>query len=268
MHNHLLIITPQEDLCNPRGALYIDGAIDDMHRLSYYINRYKSNINGITVKLEIKDYINPCFPPYWRDKYGKWPEPHSYITIDDIDNKIWKPICNDISYIKALIANNNNVLRIQPINCLQGTWGANVYSNLIPTLNMWSNYHNKNVNYLYEGIYVKNNFSAEYFIDISKNCDNIIVAGESSSYRIKDHIEGFINTINNKHFNKKIVLLKNCMSPINNSIGLANTKKFFDFVRKSGGTISKVTLPSKDMTQITIDDVIKQRIETVRNIIQ
>jgi hypothetical protein len=170
----------------------------------------------------------------------------------------------DISDITIKLEITNYISKNSPPYCVQGTWGSNVNLDLLITLNKWSKYHNKNVNYLYEGIPVKNNFSAEYFIDISKNCDSIIVAGILD--KTKSHIENLINTISNKDFSKKIVILKNCISL--KSENIPDAIRFFNFVRRSGGTISKVTQPSCNMKQTTIEDYIKQRIQTVRNIIQ
>ena len=49
MNVQLLTIDPQNDFCDPNGSLFVQGANDDMKRLSAMINRLVGKLDDIHV---------------------------------------------------------------------------------------------------------------------------------------------------------------------------------------------------------------------------
>lgn len=139
----LLIIDPQNDFCDPHGALFVPGADKDMERLAQMIVDKKDKIDDITVTLDSHRYLHIAHPVWWVDKDGNHPDPFTIITVDDVEgpNAKWKAANpgfqqRSVDYVKAL-SSTKYPLCIWPPHCLIGSWGHGVYPVLFEALQQW-----------------------------------------------------------------------------------------------------------------------------------
>ena len=59
---HLMIIDPQQDFCNPDGALSVPGAEGDMKRLAEFIRKAGRKIYDIHCTLDTHHYFDISHP--------------------------------------------------------------------------------------------------------------------------------------------------------------------------------------------------------------
>lgn len=138
----LLVIDPQNDFCNPKGALFVQGADEDSKRLAAMIRRLKGKIYDIHVTLDTHHLLDIAHPIFWKDSSGKHPNPFTIISADDVEKGTWtttNPRFLDRAkdYVKGLAKNSRYPLCIWPPHCLIGTWGHNVQSDVAEALLEW-----------------------------------------------------------------------------------------------------------------------------------
>lgn len=228
---HLLIIDPQNDFCDSNGSLYVSGAGGDMQRLANYICDNKKRINKITVSLDFHRVRNIALPSFWKDENGKSPAPFTVITKEDILAKKWYPMFYEkaLDYVAALEQTSTYNLCIWPEHCLVGSWGAAVYPAVQEAILDWERTY-------YDVVYVtkgENIFTEHYSIlgalvpdggDSSTvlnkpllsrilDSERLVVAGEASSHCVANTLYDIVLSSEDS-FKDKIMLLKNCMSPV------------------------------------------------------
>lgn len=81
---HLLLIDVQRDFCDPDGALYVHGAVDDNERLAAFIRRNVDAIDDLTCTLDSHLPNQIFFPSFWRTRDGVAPAPHRVVCADDV----------------------------------------------------------------------------------------------------------------------------------------------------------------------------------------
>lgn len=240
----LFIIDPQIDFCRPgtgpndpkRGALYVDGAEQDMTRVAAMIDRYGSKITNIHVTLDCHHLIDVAHPGMWRNSDGKNPDFFTIISSSDIKKGVWLPIIpaltkRFISYCESLESTNRYPLCIWPPHCLIGSEGNAVLPVLFEALVRWSKLHNNNVNYVSKG---SNPFTEHYsaikaevpdpsdvttqinvqLIETLKNSDHIMIAGEAGSHCLKNTVEDTADGFKDDSCVSKMTLLTDGTSPV------------------------------------------------------
>ena len=73
-----LIVDPQNDFCDPNGALYVPGAVEDSKRLAETIKRLRNKISHISVTLDTHRLVDIAHPIFWVDSKGRHPEPFTH----------------------------------------------------------------------------------------------------------------------------------------------------------------------------------------------
>jgi nicotinamidase/pyrazinamidase len=235
----LLIIDPQNDFCDPKGSLYVNGASDDMKRLSAFISQNKTKLFDVHVTLDSHHLFQIFHPLFWRDVSGKSPAPFTRITQDDIEKGAWIPAIpamreRALAYVKSLATSNRYQLIIWPVHCLIGSWGTQVQSELFDVLKTWEVSTTGMVDYVTKGsnIYTEH-YSAvqaevpdpadagtklnQGLIDILTEADVILVAGEALDYCLINSLRDIVAAFGPDNA-KKIVLLKDCTSAIDPSV--------------------------------------------------
>src|SRR5437763_8518402 len=81
----LVVIDPQVDFCDPAGALYVQGADADIHRLAQMVTRIAPKLDDIHVTLDSHRLIDVAHPVLWKDSSGRHPEPFTIITAADVE---------------------------------------------------------------------------------------------------------------------------------------------------------------------------------------
>ena len=125
MKTTLLIIDPQEDFCNPQGALFVPGADEDIKRTAELINRLDNKIANINVTMDSHRQIDIAHPIMFVDSEGNHPAPFTIISGADLDNGTWtviKPQWEKIvrNYLTELENRGRYPLCIWPPHCLIG----------------------------------------------------------------------------------------------------------------------------------------------------
>jgi len=228
MQLELLIIDPQNDFCDPNGSLFIPGANKDMERLSKFVIRVLQKISDIHVTMDTHHLIDIAHPIFWIDSDGNSPDP---FTIIESGNNIWRtrnPTWQDraVEYLQCLKDNGRYPLCIWPPHCLIGLPGHNVFPELSDALTAWE-YRFAMVDYVTKG----SNFWTEHYsavqadvpdphdpstqlntklIEILKNADLIVLAGEARSHCLANTVMDIANNFGEDNIAKMVLLEDAC----------------------------------------------------------
>ena len=139
--NAFLIIDAQYDFCNPDGALFVPGAVEDLQRLAALITAQAAAIDHIVVTLDSHP-VNAIFhPSFWQDANGNFPPPFTQITAADIQAGTWiarfAPEAAT-KYVADLEAQGSFRHFIWPEHCLTGSKGASLDDTLLEALRLWT----------------------------------------------------------------------------------------------------------------------------------
>jgi nicotinamidase-related amidase len=246
-----MIIDPQNDFTNPKGSLFVNGAVEDMSRLAAFISKNKTKFYDIHTTLDSHHKLQVFHPMFWRDKDGKEPNPFTRITEDDITKGIWNtriPSMREraLNYVKTLNAGNRYQLIIWPEHCLIGSWGTQVNDEVFKALMEWESATTGMVDFVTKG----SNIGTEHYsavraevidpadpttqlnqglIDISQDSDVVLVAGEALDYCVYNTIKDIASAFGLEN-TKKIKILRDCTSSIDPSA----TAKIEDEFSKMG----------------------------------
>lgn len=233
---HLVVIDPQRDFCLPDGALFVQGANEDMQRLAKLIGRVGTKLTDIHVTLDSHHYIHIAHPIFWKDKQGKHPGPFTLINVADVENGTWraaKPSLQPyaLKYVKALEKNKRYVLCIWPPHCIIGTPGQTLHPDIESALRTWAekdfgypDFVTKGSNILtehYSAVQADVPDAADVstqlntrFIETVNEADIVLFAGEASSHCVANTMTDMVNYFADDSLVKKIVYLKDCSSPV------------------------------------------------------
>ena len=233
---HLLAIDVQEDFCNPNGALYVKGAEKDSERLADLVDRLGTKIKDIHATLDSHHPLHIAHPIFWKDRNGNHPNPFTLINHQDVKDGVWtttKPGMYKYAlyYTEELQKKNRYVLCIWPPHCLIGSPGHNVFEPFRNALNRWTE-NFAYVDYVTKGSNIRTEHYSAVLADVPdgndpstqintnllntlQEADLILLAGLASSHCVKNTIEDIVTHFNaDEAFCKKVVLLKDCMSPV------------------------------------------------------
>ncbi|MBI9098389.1 MAG: isochorismatase family protein [Spirochaetaceae bacterium] len=249
----LLIIDPQNDFCDPRGSLYINGAQEDCRRLAAFVNSYSDEIHEIYVTLDSHHNYHIAHPLYWIDEKGNHPDPFTIISNEDIQSEKWKttrPADRDhgAQYVKTLGRKGKYSLCIWPPHCLIGSWGTQIQDNLFEALSSWEKRKVSLVHKIFKGSHpgtehygafeaevpLKEDKSTELREDIVaklNEADRVIIAGEALDYCVANSVRQLIGSLGDKDIGK-LVLLEDCCSSVDPSPGRSSA--FLEEMRDRG----------------------------------
>lgn len=236
MNRQLLIIDPQFDFCDPKGALYVTGAEKDTERLAKFITNNLDKIDDIRVTLDSHQPVHIAHPIAWVDSHGKHPDPFTIITEADVTgtnakwrafNPAWQQ--RQVDYVKALATGNRYILCIWPPHCLIGSDGHRVHPTLQGALRKWQDEFAM-IDFVTKG---SNPFTEHYsvvkadvpdaddpsthvntnFIERLQAADEIIISGQALSHCVANSIRDIADLFGAEHV-KKFVLLEDTSSPV------------------------------------------------------
>jgi len=229
-----LIIDPQNDFCDPKGSLYVDGADQDSIRLAKTLTRLKDRIDDIHVTLDTHHYMDIAHPIFWVNSKNEHPNPFTLISKSDLKNGTWMtkdPKCmkRATQYVETLEVNNRYLLCIWPPHCLIGTPGHNVVPVVFNTLLEWEKKF-KMVDYVTKG----SNFWTEHYsavqadvpdpqdpgtmlntklIQTLQNADIIALSGQALSHCVANTVRDIANNFGEDNI-KKLTLLIDTTSSV------------------------------------------------------
>ncbi len=233
---HLVVIDPQVDFCDPRGALYVKGAETDMTRLARMVNRLSTKLDDIHVTLDSHRLIDVAHPIFWKDSTGRAPAPFTIITAKDVENGRWTPVLPSmmkrmLAYVQTLEANGRYPLCIWPPHCLIGSPGHCVVPELHQALQCWEQQRFAMVDYVTKG---SNPWTEHYsaivadvpdpsdpgtqintaFIKTLLDADIVAIAGEAGSHCLANTVRDVANNFGDDSYVKRLVLLEDATSPV------------------------------------------------------
>ena len=229
----LLIIDGQNDFVDPRGALSVPGADEDMERLAAMIDRVGKRLDDIHATVDTHHLIDIAHPIMWIDSQGNHPEPFTIISEDDVQSGRWNNVLSrkrGLDYVTRLKVNGRYPLCIWPPHCLIGSWGFALYPILWEALTKWERENIALVNYVTKG----SNLWTEHYsavkadvpdpadastmlntglIQILEQADMIGVAGEALSHCLANTVRDIAENFGPDSV-KKLVLLSDCSSSV------------------------------------------------------
>lgn len=218
MINSLLIIDPQNDFCDSKGALSVPGAAEDCNRLVTMIQRVDSHLHSIHVTMDTHHFFHIAHPVFWIDKKGNHPDPYTIITRKMIEEGNYKTAASQyqnyaVEYVTLLEKTGKYNLCIWPPHCLIGSWGHVIYKPLSDELIHWEKtVPGRIVDYNFKGSNVRTEHYSAIRAEVSdaadpssrtnftlierlKAADNIAIAGEALSHCVANTVRDLITCI-------------------------------------------------------------------------
>jgi nicotinamidase-related amidase len=253
-------MTPEIELVQNGGALYVTGAENDMIRLSNMVDRLRKKIDAIHVTLDSHNDIHIAHPIFWVDSKGNHPNPFTLITEDDVVKGVWtttNPAARQraLEYVRTLKANKRYVLCIWPPHCIIGTYGHSIYPCLSKSLTAWCKERFKKIDIVTKGSNVMTEHYSAVKADVVDNgdpttmmntglvttlatADVILIAGEALSHCVASTITDVADELGDENV-KKFILLEDCCSNVGGFEKMGSD--FIDRMTKRGMKIAKST---------------------------
>lgn len=242
----LLIIDAQNDFCDPKGSLFVPGAVEDSNRLTNWIGLNKKYIDYIGITIDSHQMLDIAHPKYWFDKDGKNPVPFTVITSADVEEGKWNSINPKVSlkYLKDLEADGQFIHVIWPEHCIIGTWGNLIHEPVNNVILDWAS-QGHYVHYIPKGAHPNTeHFGAfesqvpiedkpltqynEKLMDTLDKNDVIYIAGQAKSHCVANTIKQIMD--NAPGVAKKVVILEDTMSPVPGGPDPDNEALTFDLI--------------------------------------
>lgn len=237
----LLVIDPQNDFCDPNGALFVPGADEDIKRLAGFITRTRDRLDDIHVTLDSHRQVDISHPIWWRDAHGKSPSPFTLITAEDVERGNWETTVSSyaqrsLEYLRALEAGGRYPHTIWPEHCLIGDEGHSIVPELAAAIHDWEDRFSQ-ANYLSKG----SNPWTEHFsavkaevpdpddpatqvntglVQTLQEADIVLLAGEASTHCVMNTVKDIADSFADAKFVEKLVWLTDATSPVPNPPGL------------------------------------------------
>jgi nicotinamidase-related amidase len=233
---HLLLIDPQVDFCDPTGALFVDGAVEDMERVGNMIRRLGSKLYDIHVTLDQHHVMDVAHPKMWKGTDGVNPNPFTIITHQDVQNGVWTPVIPSLyrkmlEYTKGLEASGRYPLCVWPEHCLIGSPGAVLVQSVREPLNEWAVKEGCTIDFVSKGsnIYTEhygaimaevpdpNDLTTQLntkLVETIEEADMILLAGEAGSHCLANTTIDLADNFSDPEIVKKLHLLTDATSPV------------------------------------------------------
>jgi nicotinamidase-related amidase len=249
----LLIIDAQYDFCDPSGSLFVPGAEDDMKRVSDFIIKNKKKIDYIALTQDNHQIIDISHPSFWQDKDGKFPDPFTIITAQQVNEGEWSPRFapqKAIKYIEDLEAQGEFPHCIWPEHCIVGSKGAAILDKIMDSVKEWSRQGRfyqvvaKGTNPLTEhfgafrsNIPIQNQPETQFnqkLIQTLESFDVVYFAGEAKSHCVANTLK---QAMDFPELAKKFVILEDGMSNVPGFENLATS--IYDNANSLGIQVAK-----------------------------
>jgi nicotinamidase-related amidase len=230
----LVIIDPQNDFCDRGGSLYVDGAEEDVARLSRHISRFGERYGGVYVSLDSHDPAAIFHPKFWLDESGARPAPFTSITGGDLASGRFKPARSSHvpvaeKLFRAMGEKCVPSLVIWPEHCVVSTWGHGIAEPLRAALDGWRDKTGLPVRYVFKG---ENPYTEQFSIfegiDESwpgtafngalcselSGFDEVTFAGEALSHCVEASVRAYVLRGGDAVARQMKYFLADCASPV------------------------------------------------------
>lgn len=229
--NALVIVDPQNDFCDHRGSLYVDGAFADIKRLADHIKDSGEQYSDIFVSLDSHDVTAIFHPTYWLGKDGAHPAPFTAIALEDILRGGWRAASPENQApaertLKVMAEKNLGAVMVWPKHCVVSTWGHQICDTLRVALTVWRMRTGKAVRFIFKGenpytdqfsifegiddSYPETAFNETLFRRLA-GCDSVTFAGEALSHCVGESVLSYMNRLES---GQAVTLLVDCTSPV------------------------------------------------------
>lgn len=205
----LFAIDIQNDFCDPAGALFVPGAVEDTRRVSTFLDEQK--IDGIIASMDVHSRMDIAHPMFWVDQDGRHPEPFTMISVEDLQRGRWRTLRQEdtqvaSAYVLELERRDRFQLCIWPPHCLYGTAGAQHPEIFAQALKRWELGTLRSVEYVLKGQFpfsehysalqaeVPNELIKETLLNVSvldrlRQATRIYVAGQALSHCVASTLD-------------------------------------------------------------------------------
>ncbi|AQR77526.1 hypothetical protein ABNB59_05950 [Paenibacillus larvae] len=246
----LLLIDFQRDFME-QGELGVPGSHKDVEQVIRLIYEKMENITRISFSLDTHQPYQIFHPVWWINREGKYPEPYTIITAEDVAKGRWlasNPLDQKKSeqYVRELERASKKALCIWPYHCLEGTDGHALESQLSNLLQFYSVARHSPLTCLVKG---KDPYSEMYgiirpevdrgayssgLLDMLPDFDKIWVAGEAKSHCVLESVRQICEHYPDRpEVTQKMIILEDCMSCIPGFE--EETERLFDHMQKDYG---------------------------------
>lgn len=228
----LLIVDAQRDFIDlEKGALAVNGAVDDIKRIIKFIYENIESLSAIYTTMDTHSYDSIFHPFLWKTPSGEYVKPFTEITLEKIENKEVIPVYKDIQteYVRKLHEQGSQNLIIWTYHCIYPTDGWLIEKQLSNILAFFEIAKKTSIKKIIKGtdkltemygaikpevITNKNQYNDGWVKDI-KNYDKIYICGEAKDYCVYETIKQFCEIYKlEKNITEKIYMMNNCSSPI------------------------------------------------------
>ncbi|MDR3231857.1 MAG: isochorismatase family protein [Synergistaceae bacterium] len=249
----LVVIDPQNDFCDRRGSLYVDGAEADVIRLSRYIEETGASVSGIFVSLDSHDRVAVFHPPFWVNEAGERPAPFTQITPEGFEAGKWKVVSEGNRpfagrTFEVMKKRGIEFLMVWPEHCVVSTWGHQIADPLRDAFADWRGKTGMPVRYVFKGenpwtdqfsvfeglddSYPETAFNERLFAQLAA-FDQVTFAGEALSHCVQESILSYVRRRRNAK--QHVRLLVDCTSPVGGSD--RDREKSLELLRGNGVTL-------------------------------
>jgi len=230
----LVIVDPQNDFCDRKGSLYVDGAEEDVVRLAGHISRDGAKYSDVFISLDSHDVAAIFHPMFWLDDKGLNPKPFTSITEPDYRSgsfrtRIPAHACYAERIFRAMARKNVPSLMIWPEHCIVSTWGHAIAGPLAQALAAWRAVSLKPARYIFKG---ENPYTEQFSIfeglddewpdtafnkslcDTLSAYDSVTFAGEALSHCVAASVSSYVSHGGDAVSRQKKFVLSNCSSPV------------------------------------------------------
>jgi nicotinamidase-related amidase len=227
----LLIIDAQYDFCDAKGALYVPGAEKDMQRLACFIGNNRETLDGIILSQDAHQVMDISHPAFWTGRDGNHPVPFTQIGVADVENGEWISVFGKetaLKYLTELDRQDEFPHVIWPEHCIEGSRGAAIVDSVMDEVKNWARTGKQYFKIIQKG---KNPLTEHFgimnasvqldgdpdtglnvpLLNLFAEYGTIYIAGEAQSHCVAVTVKQMMKS---KGIADKLVILKNCMSPV------------------------------------------------------
>lgn len=251
----LVLIDVQNTFCIPGFELFVagpsgSGAVDDNRRLVSWIYRNLDQISGITLTMDTHNPLQIFHPLFLVDQDGNHPDPGSQISLDEVQQGVWKvnpaaaaslgyspEVLNRYleRYVRELEEMEKYQLTIWPYHAVLGGIGHALVSGVEEAVFFHSAARNTAAEIIQKG---SNPFTEAYsavgpeilmgpegeqvarkstrLLEKLKEVDQMVITGQAKSHCVAFTIQDLLRQIQaeDPSLSEKVYLLEDCTSPV------------------------------------------------------
>jgi nicotinamidase/pyrazinamidase len=259
MDVRLLLIDPQVDFCDPNGALFVKGAVEDCERTAHMISRVGKNFNKIYSTFDSHSQYQIFHPMLWMTKDQGPVAPFTQITYDAVNSGMIIPVDPNLldwckMYTKSLEEGGRYPLIIWPYHCLIGTPGWCMDPSIMKAVHQWE----RDTYRIFKPITKGSCFKTEHYSAVKaevevpedpttqlnykglisplEEADMVILMGQARSHCLANTVRDIMANFSNPEYIKKLYIAEDGTSDVTGFEHLGDA--FFDDFIKAGGNIT------------------------------